>query len=142
MAITQAVCNSFRVELLQGFHVFSSGGSAFKVALYTSAANLGAATANYTGTTNEVTGPGYAATGQLLAGQNTFVSGGTAFVDFNDVSWSSATFTARGALIYNSSSGNKAVIVLDFGEDRTASNGLFQIRFPTPSVTEAIIRLT
>lgn len=142
MAITQAVCNSFRVELLQGFHVFSSGGSAFKVALYTSAANLGATTANYTGTTNEVTGPGYAAGGQQLAGQNTFISGGTAFVDFNDVSWGPATFTARGALIYNSSSGNKAVIVLDFGEDRAASNGLFQIRFPTPSVTEAIIRLT
>lgn len=142
MAITQAVCNSFRLEVLQGFHNFAPGGHAFKIALYTSAANLGATTDNYTGTTGQVSGPGYGAGGLQLTNQNTYVSGGTAFVDFNDVSWSSATFTARGALIYNSTSGNKAVIVLDFGVDRSASNGIFQIRFPTPSTTEAIIRLT
>lgn len=142
MAIAQAVCNSFRLEVLQGFHNFAPGGHAFKIALYTSAANLGAATDNYTGTTGQVSGPGYSAGGLQLTNQNTYVSGATAFVDFNDVSWSSATFTARGALIYNSTSGNKAVIVLDFGIDRSASNGIFQIRFPTPSATEAIIRLT
>lgn len=141
MAITQAVCNAFRMELLQGFHNLAPGGHAYKIALYTSSANLGPTTATYT-TNDQVSGPGYGAGGQQLANQNVYVSGATAFVDFNDVTWGSASFTARGALIYNSTSGNKAVIVLDFGVDQTANNGIFQIRFPSPSTTEAIIRLT
>lgn len=141
MAITQAVCNSFRLELMQGFHLLNSGGSTFKIALYTSAANIGATTATYTAA-GEVSGPGYIAGGNQLSGQNTFVSGATAFVDFNDVQWGSATFTTRGALIYNSSSGNRAVCVLDFGADRVTANSTFQVRFPTPSATEAILRIT
>jgi hypothetical protein len=141
VAITQAVCNSFRVELMQGYHLFNSGGSAFKMALYTSAANIGATTTTYT-SSGEVSGPGYAVGGNQLSGQNTFVSGTTAFVDFSDVQWGGATFTARGALIYNFSSGNRAVCVLDFGADRVTANSTFQVRFPTPSITEAILRIT
>lgn len=143
MAITQAMCTSFKVELLQGVHNFTpSTGDVFKIALYTSSATLDATTTVYT-TSNEVTGTGYTAGGNTLtssAGMPT--SGGTtAFTDFSDTTWSTATITARGALIYNSSDSNKAVCVLDFGSDKTSTAGNFTIVFPTADATNAIIRI-
>lgn len=141
MAITQAMCTSFKVELLQGTHDFDqTGGDDFKIALYTSAATLGADTTSYT-TTNEVTGTGYTAGGNTLSRTDPTSSGTTAFTDFADTSWSGASFTARGALIYNGSDGNRAVCVLDFGSDKTVSDGTFTIQFPAPDPTNAIIRI-
>ena len=124
MAITQAMCTSFKTELLQGVHNFyngSGGGSAgtgatFKIALYTSSATLGAATTAYA-TTNETTGTAYNAGGNSLTNVTPTSSGTTAFTDFADTTWSTSTITARGALIYNSTQSNKAVAVLDFGSD-------------------------
>lgn len=141
MAITQAMCTSFKVELMQGTHNFNaSGGDVFKIALYTSAATLDAGTTAYT-TTNEVTGPGYTAGGNTLTRVDPTSSGTTAFVDFADTSWTGASFTARGALIYNATDGNRAVCVLDFGSDKTVSNGTFTIQFPTPDAANAIVRI-
>lgn len=142
MAISQAMCTSFKVELLDGVHNFDTGGDTFKVALYTSSANLGAATTAYT-TSGEVP-----STGNYTAGGNTLTvsqvptsTGTTAFLDFADTTWSAATITARGALIYNSSKSNKAVAVLDFGSDKTSTNGDFTIIFPTADASNAIIRI-
>jgi len=141
MAITQSLCSSFKKELLEADHDFNSaGGHVFKLALYTSAASLGAATTIYT-TSGEVTGTGYTAGGNTLAKVDPALSGATGFIDFGNTTWTTATFTARGALIYNSTSSNKAVAVLDFGGDKDVSNGTFSISFPTPSSTSAIIRI-
>jgi hypothetical protein len=141
MAITQAMCTSFKVELMTATHNFTtSTGDTFKIALYTSSANLDATTTAYT-STNEVSGTGYTAGGNTLTNVTPTSSGTTAFTDFADTTWSTATITARGALIYNSSKSNKAVCVLDFGSDKTSTAGNFTIVFPTADASNAIIRI-
>ena len=141
MAISQAMCTSFKVELLDGIHDFGSGGDTFKIALYTSAATLGATTTAYT-TSDEVVGTGYTAGGNtLVVSQVPTSTGTTAFLDFADSTWSSATITARGALIYNSTKANRAVCVLDFGGDKTSTNGNFTVIFPAADASNAIIRI-
>ena len=141
MAITQAMCTSFKQELLTGTHDFTNGtGDTFKIALFTSSATLGAATTAYS-VTNEVSGTGYTAGGNTLTNVTPSTSGTTAFTDFADTTWSSATITARGALIYNSTDSDKAVVVLDFGSDKTSTNGDFTIQFPTADASNAIIRI-
>ena len=153
MAISQAVCNSFKKELVEGFHDFSaSGGDTFKIALFTSSASLGATTTGYS-TSNEVTnasGSAYSAGGLALAGQS--VTGGssasTAYVDFStDAQWTSASFTANGAMIYNTtadggSGTTNSVCILAFGADFTATNGTFTVQFPAAGTSTAIIRLS
>ena len=140
MAITQTVCTSFKAALLGGEMDFSSDTSqTFKIALYTSSATLGASTTAYS-TTNEVSGTGYTAGGATLPVASGVTSSGTvAYVDFTDVTWSSSSITARGALIYKSASGNPAVAVLDFGGDLESSSGNFTISWPAPSATNAIV---
>jgi len=142
MAITQAMCTSFKVALLDGEMDFSSDTSqTFKIALYTSSATLGAATTAYA-TTNEVSGTGYTAGGNTLTiSANPASSGTTAFLDFADTTWTDATITARGALIYKVGGGNPAVAVLDFGADKTSTAGDFQVQFPTADATNAIVRI-
>tara|TARA_R110000796_G_scaffold10231_6_gene34206 strand:- start:343 stop:765 length:423 start_codon:yes stop_codon:yes gene_type:complete len=140
MAITQTLCTSFKVEVLNAVHNFSA--NTFKLALYTGSATIGADTLIYT-TDNEVVGTGYTAGGKTLTVSVTPVSSGTtAYVSFNNIYWSLSTITARGALIYNSSQGNKAVAVLDFGADKAAANKDFAITFPTASATSAIVRIS
>lgn len=141
MAITQAMCTSFKKELLTGTHNFTaSTGDSFKLALYTSSATLGASTTAYSAT-NEVSGTGYTATGSALTNVTPTTSGTTALTDFADLTFSSATITANGALIYNDSQSDKAVIVLAFGGDKTSTNGDFTIQFPTADASNAIIRI-
>jgi len=142
MAITQAMCTSFKVALLDGEMDFSSDTSqTFKIALYTSSATLGAATTAYS-TTNEVTGTGYTAGGNTLTiAANPASSGTTAFLDFTDTTWTTATITARGALIYKSGGGDPAVAVLDFGSDKTSTAGNFTIQFPAADASNAIVRI-
>lgn len=142
MAITQAMCTSFKQELLEGKHNFlNSGGSDFKLALYTSSATLDASTTAYTAT-NEVSGTGYTAKGSSLTRVDPTSSGTTAFTDFADLSFTTATITARGALIYNEdTTGDTSVCVLDFGSDKTSTAGTFTIQFPTADATNAIIRI-
>lgn len=152
MAITQAMCTSFKSEILQALHQFTaptlvSRGSltaptsdTFKIALYTSAATLSSATTVYA-TTNEVVGTGYTAAGNTLASTTLATSGTTAYLDFADTTWTTATITANGALIYNSTQSGKAVAVLAFGGDKTSTAGDFTIQFPTPDATNAIIRI-
>jgi hypothetical protein len=148
MAIAQTTTTSFRVELLQAVHNFGpTSPNTFKIALYTAAASLDATTTVYT-TSNEVTGAGYTAGGNTLVISVSPTSGlnvgqiPTAFTSFNNSSWASATFTARAALIYNATQGNKAVAVLDFGSDKAVSNNTFQIVFPTPDANSAIVRIS
>jgi len=141
MAITQAMCTSFKVELLTGTHDFTnSTGDTFKLALYTSSASLDASTTAYT-VTNESSGLGYTAGGGTLTNVTPTSSGTTAFTDFADLTFSSATITARGCLIYNDTDSDKAVAVLDFGGDKTSTNGDFTIQFPTADASNAIIRI-
>lgn len=146
MAISTAMCSSFKQELLQGKHDFqSSGGHTFKIALYTSSASLDATTTDYSAT-NEVSGTGYTAAGETLTSNGVSLSSTTAFVDFADVTWSNATITANGALIYNTttdggSSTTEAVAVLAFGGDKTSTNGDFVVQFPTADASNAIIRI-
>ena len=141
MAITQAMCTSFKKELLEAVHNFkNSGGDTFKIALYTSSATLSAATTAYS-TTNEVSGTNYTAGGNTLTRVDPSSSGTTGFTDFADTSWTSATITARGALIYNDSDSDKAVAVLDFGADKSSSGGDFTIQFPAADASNAIIRI-
>ena len=141
MAITQAMCTSFKKELLETGHNFkNSGGSAFKLALYTSSATLGASTTAYA-TTNEVSGTGYSAGGSALTRVDPSTSGTTALTDFADLTFSTATITANGALIYNSSASDAAVIVLAFGGDKTSTAGDFTVQFPTADASNAIIRI-
>ena len=136
------MCTSFKKEILEAVHNFkNSGGSTFKIALYTNSASFNAATTAYT-TSNEVTGTGYTAGGNTLTRVDPTSSGTTAFTDFADTTWSSSTITARGALIYNdSAAGDPAVIVLDFGADKTSTNGDFTVVFPTADASNAIIRI-
>ena len=142
MAITQAVCNSFKKELLDGVHDLDSGGDAFKLALYTSQATINAATTSFT-TGNEVSASGqYASGGSQLQSQQTSVASGVAIVDFADLSFTGVTLTARGALIYNSTDGKKAVCALDFGGDKTATAGTFTIQFPAFTTSAAILRIS
>lgn len=141
MAITQAICTSFKQDVLQGVHDFTaSTGDAFKIALYTSSATLGATTTAYSAT-NEISGTGYTAGGAALTNVTPTTSGTTAYLDFDDVSWTSATFTCAGALIYNSTDSNKAVAVLDFGGDQQVTAGTFTIQWPTADASNAIIRI-
>ena len=141
MAITQALATSFKQELLQGIHDFTaSTGDTFKIALFTSSATLDASTTSYS-TSNEVTGAGYTAGGNTLTNVTPTTSGTTAFTDFADTTWSAATITARGALIYNSSESDKVVAVFDFGGDKTSTNGDFTIIFPAANASDAVIRL-
>tara|TARA_R100001015_G_C4621254_1_gene178414 strand:+ start:797 stop:1249 length:453 start_codon:yes stop_codon:yes gene_type:complete len=149
MAITQAIANAFKKQLLEGDHNFkSSGGDVFKIALYTSSATLNSTTTAYS-TTNEVSNSGqYAAGGGTLVNSGTSIGTGSgkgvAFVDFADRSFTGVTLTARGALIYNTSSAttNAAVAVLDFGGDKTATSGTFTIQFPADTTSAAILRIS
>ena len=155
MAHTQAVATSFKSELLQGIHNFHNGsgggtstttgtGNTFKVALYTSSSTMSASTTAYT-TTNEVSGTNYSAGGNTLTNVDPSTSGTTALTDFADSTWSAATITANGALIYNSSttagSANRSVVVLAFGGDKTSTAGDFTIEFPAADASNAIIRI-
>ena len=138
MAITQAMCTSFKQDLFNKEQDLDT--DTIKIALYTSSATLGAATTAYT-TTNEISGTGYSAGGEALANSTVATSGTTAYVDFDNPEWTSASFTARGALIYNdTTAGDNAIAVLDFGGDFTVSSGTFRIVFPAPGAT-AIIRI-
>jgi hypothetical protein len=148
MTIAQTATTSFKVELPQGIHNFGpTSPDTFKVALYTAAANLDATTAVYT-TSGEVVGAGYVAGGNTLVitvtpvAANNSANVPTAFFSFGNSSWTSASFTARGALIYNSTEGNKSVAVLDFGADKTVSNDTFQVIFPTADANSAIVRIS
>lgn len=142
MAISTAMCTSFKSELMSALHDFDNpGGNTFKIALYTSSATLGASTTAYSAT-NEVPSTGnYSAGGNTLTSVSPTTSGTTAYVDFADTTWSSSTITANGALIYNANSSNAAVVVLAFGSDKSSSNGDFTIVFPTANATDAIIRI-
>ena len=139
MAITQAMCTSFKTELLGGVHDLDT--DEIKIALYTSSATLDASTGAYT-TTGETSGTGYTAGGNTLTGATiSNPSGTTAVVDFDNTQWLSSTITARGALIYNASKANRAIAVLDFGSDKTSTAGDFTIQFPTPDASNAILRI-
>lgn len=148
MAIIQAMCSSFKGEILTGYHVFATTviratatPDTFKIALYTSAATLDATTTEYTASNEVADGNGYTTGGQVLTLAGVTVSGTTAFTSFSDVLWTGATFTAYGALIYNSTQGNRAVAVLSFGADKTATAGNFTIRFPAADSSNAILRI-
>ena len=142
MAITQAMCTSFKQALLDGEMDFSSDtAQSYKIALYTSSASLDAATTAYT-TSNEITGTGYSAGGNTLTISTApTTSGTTAFLSFATTTWTTATITARGALIYQVGGSTPSVAVLDFGGDKTSTAGDFQITFPTADATNAIIRI-
>ena len=150
MAITQAMCTSFKQELLEGVHNFkNSGGDTFKLALYaissggksSTTATLGATTTALV-TTGEIASSGtYTTGGGSLTRVDPSTSGTTAFTDFADISFTTATITARGALIYNSSDSNKAGAVLDFGGNKTSTSGTFTVQFPTADASNAIIRI-
>jgi hypothetical protein len=142
MAITSAICTSFKVEILKGVHDFTATtGNTFNLALYTSDASLGASTTAYT-TSNEVSGTGYTAKGNALTSQTPVASSTTAVCDFSDTSFTSASFTARGCLIFNdSATGDPAVCAIDFGADKTVTSGTFTIQFPAADASNAIIRI-
>ena len=138
MSIMQGATTSFKLELLEGVHNFLT--DTFKIALYTGNANLGPATTVYV-TSDEVTGTGYTAGGNTLTVIPPASSGTVAYVSFQNTSWASASFTARAALIYNATQGNKSVAVLDFGADKTVSGSTFTITFPVDDATNAIVRV-
>ena len=142
MAISQAMCTSFKVELLQGTHNFTAtSGNSFKLALYTSSASLGAGTTAYS-SSNEDSGTNYTATGAALTNVTPTSSGTTAFTDFADLTFGTATVTARGCMIYNdTATGDPAVAVFDFGGDKTSTAGSFTISFPTADASNAVIRI-
>jgi hypothetical protein len=141
MAITQAMCTSFKQALLDGEMDFSSDTTqVFKIALYTSSATLGANTTAYS-TENEVSGTGYVAGGNTLTVAAPASSGITAYIDFSDTTWAASTITARGALIYKSGGGDPAIAVLDFGSDKTSTASDFTIQFPTADANNAIVRI-
>lgn len=138
--ITQTLCNVFKLNVLKGLEDFDTGSIyTYKIALYDSTAELNADTTVYT-TTGEITGTGYTAGGETLTKVSPSLSGSTAIVTFNNVTWNPASFTTRGALIYNATT-NAAVAVLNFGEDKTAVN-TFTVTFPTANATNAIIRIS
>jgi|TARA_R110000823_G_scaffold314748_1_gene444546 hypothetical protein len=149
MAIAQAMCTSFKKELLQATHNFSTGGNAFKLALYaeggggrsSTTATLGAASTVYV-TTGEVANTGsYTSGGGVLTKVTPTNAGTTGITDFADISFTTASITAMGALIYNDTNGDKAVAVLDFGSNKTSTSGTFTVQFPTPDASNAIIRI-
>ena len=145
MAITSAICNSFKQEVLQAIHNFTaSSGNTFNIALYTSSATLNKSTTAYS-SSNEISntsGSAYSAKGAALTSVTPALSTDTAVCDFNDVSFTSATFTANGALIFNdSASGDPAVCAIAFGADKTVTSGTFTIQFPTADASDAIIRI-
>jgi len=145
MAITSAVCNSFKVEVLQGTHNFTaSSGNTFNLALYTSSATLNKSTTAYS-SSNEISntsGSAYSAKGKALTSVTPALSTDTACCDFSDVSWTSASFTANGCLIFNdSASGDPAVCAIAFGSDKTVTSGTFTIQFPTADADNAILRI-
>ena len=152
MAITSCLTNTFKEELLQGHHSFNASGdtpagSAFKIALYTSSADLDTTTTVYTTSAEVASGGGYTTAGEALTNTGVAKSTTTSYTDFSDVSWTSASFTARGCMIYNSStiSGlttDASVAIIDFGGDKTVSSGTFTIQFPTNDSSDAIIRIT
>jgi hypothetical protein len=149
MALTSAICTSFKVELLEAQHDFNVGASTFKIALFKANASIsgtfGAATTNYsemTGSSDELAASGnYSSGGNTLTNVNPTSTGTTAFIDFVDTEWTSATFTTRGALVYNSSVSNKSVMVIDFGADYSVSGGTFKIEFPAAAAGTAILRI-
>ena len=148
MAITQAMTTSFKVEILNGIHAFGTSvvraattPDTFKIALYTSSATLGATTTAYSSTNEVANGNGYTTGGNTLTTVAPTSSSTTAYLDFNDTTWSAATITANGALIYNSTQSSKAVAVLAFGGDKTSTSGDFTIVFPTADASNAIIRI-
>jgi len=139
VAITQAMANSFKADVLNGVH---QPADVYKIALYTSVATLDATTAAYTAT-NEVVGTGYTALGLALVGFTVSSSGAVSWIDWTtDPAWTTSTITARGALIYNSSRSNKAVAVLDFGADKTSTAGTFTVVLPVADASNALVRLT
>ena len=144
MAITtNAICNSFKKELLEATHNFSNpGGNTFKLSMYTNSATLGKSTTSFT-TGNEVSSPsgGYSSGGKALVNTGTSLATNTAITDFSDLSFVGVTITARGALIYSDTNADKAVAVLDFGGDKTASAGTFPIQFPAFTTSAAILRI-
>lgn len=148
--IVQTLTDSFKEELLLGVHDFRVGGDTFKLALYTASADLGAGTAAYTAT-GEISGTGYTAGGVTLVNAGTSVQNGTAYATFDNAAFPGATFTARGALVYNTTPSadgpdgaltNPAVAVLDFGSDKTVTSNTFTVQFPSASPTTAIIRIS
>ena len=145
MAITSAICTSFKVEILKAVHNFTaSSGNTFNIALYDSSASLGASTTAYT-TSEEITntsGSAYSAKGKALTSVTPVASSTTAVCDFADISWTSASFTARGCMIFNdSATGDPSVCCIDFGGDKTSTSGTFTIQFPTADASDAILRL-
>ena len=144
MAITSAVCNSFKAEVLQALHNFTaSSGNTFKIALYTSSATLNKSTTAYS-TSNEISntsGSAYTAGGATLTSVTPALSTDTACCDFADVSFTSASFTANGCLIYNDTNGDRAVCAIAFGSDKTVTSGTFTIQFPTADADNAILRI-
>lgn len=142
MAITQAMCTSFKAELMTATHNFTTGsGNAFKIALYTSSATMSASTTAYSATNEVANGNGYTTGGATLTNVTPTTSGTTGYTDFADVTWSASTITANGALIYNSTNSNKAVVVLAFGADKTSTSGDFIIQFPAAGAGTAIINI-
>ena len=145
MAITQAIANAFKKQLLEADMDFASASpDKFKLSLYTSSATLNSTTTAYTSTNEATTGGDYTTGGGTLVGTTTSISAGVARVTFSDLSFTGVTLTARGALIYNTSSAttNAAVAVLDFGSDKTATAGTFTIQFPAATSTAAILRIS
>ena len=145
MAITSAICNSFKTEILKAVHNFTaSTGNTFKIALYTSSATLSASTTAY-GTSNEITnssGSAYTAGGKALTSVTPTLDSSTAVCDFADISWTSASFTANGCLIYNdTATGDPAVCAVAFGGDKTVSSGTFTVQFPAAAATTALVRI-
>jgi len=142
MAITSAICNSFKTQILTAIHNFTQGGNTFRLALYTNAATLSKSTTTYI-TANEVAnGNGYTTKGAALTNVTPALSGDTACCDFADVSFTSASFTTRGCMIYNETVANDpAVCVIDFGGDKTVSSGTFTIQFPAADASNAIVRI-
>ena len=139
MAISQAMCSSFKSELLGGIHDLDT--DVIKIALYTSAATLGASTTTYSATNEVANGNGYTTGGNTLTSPVISLDGTTGIVDFADSTWSAATITARGALIYNSSKANRAIAVLDFGSDKTSSSADFTVVMPAAAAATALIRI-
>jgi hypothetical protein len=140
MAITSALCASFKVEILEGIHNFTTGAHVFKVALYGSVAALDQTTTTYTAT-GEISGAGYTAGGLALTNVTPVLSGNTAVVTFANPTWSTATFTAYGALIYNSTAANRAVAVLSFGGPYAVTAGNFTLQWPAADMNNAIVRI-
>ena len=143
MTISSAVCNSFKVEILKAVHNFTASSNSFKLALYTSSASLGAGTTAYSDT-NEISntsGSAYSAGGKVVVSVTPALDGSTACCDFADISFTSASFTANGCLIYNDTQADKAVCVVAFGGDKTVSSGTFTIQFPAADASNAIVRI-